>query len=60
MKRLIISLFISFVWQSYGKRHEKALGEARKSGAEGESLILLKESGAIFLVHIHFVFILSS
>ena len=31
----------------YGKRHEKALGKARKSGAEGESLKLLKESGAI-------------
>ena len=41
------SSFISFVWQSYGKRHEKALGKARKSGAEGESLKLLKESGAI-------------
>ena len=26
---------------------QKALGEARKSGAEGESLKLLKESGAI-------------
>ena len=36
------------VWQSYGKRHKKALGKARKSGAEGESLKLLKESGAIF------------
>ncbi len=34
--------------QSYGKRHEKALGKAWKSGAEGESLKLLKESGAIF------------
>ena len=34
--------------QRYGKRHEKALGKARKSGAEGESLKLLKESGAIF------------
>jgi len=27
---------------------QKALGKARKSGAEGESLKLLKESGAIF------------
>ena len=42
------NLFISFVWQSYGKRHKKALGKARKSSAEGESLKLLKESGAIF------------
>ena len=42
------SLFISFVWQRYEKRHEKALGKAWKSGAEGESLKLLKESGAIF------------
>ena len=42
------SLFISFVWQRYGKRHKKALGRAWKSGAEGESLKLLKESGAIF------------
>ena len=36
------------VWQRYGKRHKKALGKAWKSGAEGESLKLLKESGAIF------------
>ena len=53
--------------QRYGKGHKKALGKARnqrslaegksKSGAEGESLKLLKESGAIFLVHIHFVFV---
>ena len=35
-------MFISFVWQRYGKRHKKALGKARKSGAEGESLKLLK------------------
>jgi hypothetical protein len=35
-------------WQSYGRRHKKALGRARKSGGEGESLILLKESGAFF------------
>ena len=41
-------MIISFVWQRYGKRHEKAPDKARKSGAEGESLILLKESGAIF------------
>ena len=32
----------------FGKRHKKALGRAWKSGAEGESLKLLKESGAIF------------
>jgi len=44
------SLFISFVWQRYEKRHEKALGKAWKSGAEGESLKLLKESGAIVIV----------
>ena len=48
------SSFISFVWQRYGKRHEKALGKARKSGAEGVKL--LKESGAIFFVHNLFVF----
>ena len=30
------------------KTAQKALGKARKSGAEGESLKLLKESGAIF------------
>ena len=42
------SSFISFVWQRYGKRHKKVLGKAWKSGAEGESLKLLKESGAIF------------
>ena len=34
--------------QSYGKRHKKALGKARKSGAEDESLKLLKEICAIF------------
>ena len=49
------------------KRHEKALGKAwnqrslakgkSKSGAEGESLKLLKESGAIFLVHNLFVYL---
>ena len=32
----------------FGKGTKKALGKARKSGAEGESLKLLKESGAIF------------
>jgi len=46
-------MIISFVWQRYGKRHEKALSKARnqgslaegksKSGAEGESLYLGKE-----------------
>ena len=41
-------MIISFVWQRYGKRHKKALGKARKSCAEGESLKLLKESGAFF------------
>ena len=30
------------------KKITKKLGKARKSGAEGESLKLLKESGAIF------------
>ena len=45
------SLFISFVWQRYEKRHEKALGKAWKSGAEGESLKLLNESGAIFVTY---------
>jgi len=42
------------------KTAQKTLGKAQKSGAEGESLNLLKESGAIFSLHIHFVFILSS
>ena len=42
------------------KTAQKKLGKARKSGAEGESLKLLKESGAIFLVHSRFVLILSS
>ena len=32
-----------FVWQSYGKRHKKALGKARKVAAEGESLKLVSE-----------------
>ena len=41
-------MFISYVWQSYGKRHKKALGKAWKSGAEGESLKLLKESALFF------------
>ena len=49
-----------FAQGNSGKRHKKALGKAwnqrslaegkSKSGAEGESLKLLKESGAIFLV----------
>ena len=34
------------------KTAQKALGKARKSGAEGESLKLLKESGAIFSLHL--------
>jgi hypothetical protein len=52
----IIVFIIISVWQRYVKRHKKALGKARnqrslaegksKSGAEGESLKLLKESGA--------------
>jgi len=42
------------------KTAQKKLGKARKSGAEGVGLKLLKESGAIFLVHIRFVLILSS
>ena len=32
------SLFISFVWQRYGKRHEKALGRANKKTAKGISM----------------------
>jgi len=53
-------LIAPFLWAKLLKRHKKALGQARKSGADGESLKLLKESGAIFLVHIRFVLILSS
>ena len=37
------SLFISFVWQRYGKRHDKALGKARKMAAEGKSLKVVSE-----------------
>jgi hypothetical protein len=40
--------FFASLKEASEKRHEKALGKARKSGAEGESLKLLKESGAIF------------
>ena len=50
--------FFASLKETSEKRHEKALGKARnqrslaegksKSGAEGESLKLLKESGAIF------------
>ena len=36
-----------FRLRSYKKLHKKALGKARKSDAEGESLKLLSESGAI-------------
>ena len=36
-------MIISFVWQRYGKRHEKALGKARKVAAEGESLKVVSE-----------------
>jgi hypothetical protein len=36
-------MIISFVWQRYGKRHEKALSKVRKLGAEGEILHLGKE-----------------
>ena len=32
-----------FVWQSYGKQHKKALGKARKSGAEGKSLKVVSD-----------------
>jgi len=42
-------------------RNQRSLAEGKsKSGAEGVGLKLLKESGAIFLVHIRFVLILSS
>ncbi len=53
-------LIAPFLWAKLLKRHKKALGQAQKSGAEGVGLKLLKESGAIFLVHIRFVLILSS
>ena len=43
----IVFALMIFRLRSYKKRHEKALGKARKSGAEGESLKLLSESGAI-------------
>ena len=35
-RRCYSSLFISFDWQSYGNRHEKALGKDRESDAEAE------------------------
>ena len=57
---MIPSAFQSNICHDLTFGHEKALGKARKSGAEGESLKLLKESGAIVLVHIRFVFIFSS
>jgi hypothetical protein len=63
-------LIAPFLWAKLLKRHKRNLGKARnqrslaegesKSGAEGVGLKLLKESGAIFLVHIRFVLILSS
>ena len=36
-------MIISFVWQRYGKRHQKSLGNARKVAAEGESLKVVSE-----------------
>ena len=39
-----------FAQGNFGKQHKKALGKALRSGAEGESLKLLKESGAIFFL----------
>ena len=39
---------IYYVCQSYWKRYKKALGKARKSGAEGVGLKLLKESALFF------------
>ena len=48
---LIVLIFISFLFVLFGKDTEngtkKALGKAWNSDAEGESLKLLKESGAI-------------
>jgi len=41
-------LIAPFLWAKLLKRHKKALGQARKSGAEGESLKLLKESALFF------------
>ena len=31
-------MFISFVWQRYGKQHKKALGDTQNMGAEGVGL----------------------
>ena len=50
---IMISLFIVlclmiFCLRRYKKLQKETLGKARKSGAEGESLKLLKESGAFF------------
>ena len=42
--------FFASLKETLEKRHKKALGNARKSGVEGESLKLLKESGSILLV----------
>ncbi len=39
----IIVFIIISVLQRYGKRHEKALGKARKSGAEGINMKLVSE-----------------
>ena len=39
--------FFASLKETSEKRHKKPLGKARKSGAEGESLKLLKESSAI-------------
>ena len=40
--------FFASLKETLEKQHKKVLGKAWKSGAEGESLKLLKESGAIF------------
>ena len=42
-----------FAQGNFGKWHKKAIGKAWKSGAEGESLKLLKESGAITFLLYH-------
>ena len=47
-KRFLIErIFISFCLAKLQNVAQKALGKGRKSGAEGESLKLLSESGAI-------------
>ena len=43
-----LAKFFASLKETSEKQHKKVLGKAWKSGAEGESLKLLKESGAIF------------